>query len=263
MLFTIDVGNTNINFGFFDKETKEIIQSFRLATPSTQTTTDEMAINIKSAIALGEKKELKQITGSIFCSVVPYLNHNITKLMLNYFNSDILCVGINDFSSFKIDYDPPHSVGIDRLVNLKSANHLYPNSDIIVIDLGTATTIDVMKKNKHYLGGMILPGISSSLEGLYDKTSQLPKIALKKPEKIIGKTTKENMQNGIYYLYRYGLERIILEISKNYFDSDFKNIKVIVTGGLSSFISEESEIPVEIQPHLTLLGLKEILLKKI
>lgn len=261
MLFTIDVGNTNINFGFFKKEDDNIFQSFRLVTPTTQTTTDEMAINIKSAISLTEAKDLK-ITKSIFCSVVPYLNHNITKLMANYFDNDIFMVTLDDFASFQIDYEPRHSVGFDRLVNLKSAYSLYPEKNIIIIDLGTATTVDIMKKNKHYLGGMILPGVSISLESLYDKTSQLPKIALKQPSNLAGKTTKENMQNGIYYLYCYGLERIVLEIIENYFNNKIEDTKVIITGGLSTFISNGLNLSVEIEPYLTLLGLKKILLEK-
>ena len=133
------------------------------------------------------------------------------------------------------------NIGTDRLVNQKAASHLY-GVPSIVIDYGTATTIDVMDENYHFLGGLILPGVSISLDALVDKTSKLPQIELDTPKKLIGNSTKECMQNGIYFLNRMGVESIVSEIIQNYFKNDKKNQKVtvIATGGLSNYLAKTS-----------------------
>ncbi len=257
MHLVIDIGNTNIVFGVFEakKNSAKLKTKFRLVTPKT-TTTDELAFNVIQLLNQNEVDKSK-IKKSVFCSVVPNLNHNITKMMKLYFGLKIKQVINGFFRKLMIDYRDPSSLGIDRLINLLAATKLF-SLPIIVVDLGTATTLDVMDEEKKYLGGMIIPGLAISMEALVEKTSTLPKVELKFPGKLLGNSTKECMQNGIFYANAFGLEGIIDGIKERYFREKSK-VTVIITGGLGNFIASGFKGQVEVVSDLTLKGLKFIL----
>ena len=252
----VDVGNSNIVLGIF-KEKKhqyDLVSSFRLVTPSF-TTTDEMAIKIRDLLKF-HKVTPEKIKRAVFISVVPSLNYNITKLLNLHFSIETLEVRHNMFKDIFIDYKEREDLGIDRLVNLKAASILV-GLPVIVIDFGTATTIDVLDEKKHYLGGMIMPGISISLEALVERTSQLPSIDLQKPTKLLGKSTKESMQNGIFFLTSHGINNILESIIEKHFAN--QQVQIIYTGGFSSFITQNTKWKQHVIPSLTLVGGKILL----
>ena len=261
MDIVFDIGNSNIVCGIFssEKDNYNIIKYFRLVTPSSQTTTDELAITIKNMLE-HNKIDIKNIKRSIFCSVVPSINHNLTKLIDVYFGISISQVNHENFKHLNINYNDVNDLGIDRLTNIKAIEKLF-SFPAIVVDFGTATTIDVIDDNFNYLGGLIIPGISISLESLIAKSSQLSKIELSNPKKILGNSTKECMQNGLYFLYNKGIDNIIDELIKKYFKQN-KKVNVISTGGLAKFISNNSKYLKIIESKLTLIGLKILLDEK-
>lgn len=247
----VDVGNSNIVLGIF-KEKKnqyDLVTSFRLVTPSF-TTTDEMAIKIRDLLKY-HKIPPEKIKRAVFISVVPSLNYNITKLLNLHFSIDTLEVRHDMFKDIFIDYKEKEDLGIDRLANLKAGSVLV-GLPLIVIDFGTATTIDVLDEKKHYLGGMIMPGISISMEALVEHTSQLPNIDLQKSTKLLGKSTRESMQNGIFFLTSHGINNILESIIEQHFPS--RQVQVVYTGGFSSFIAENEKWQQHVLPSLTLVG---------
>lgn len=256
MDIVFDIGNSNIVCGIFNSEygNYNIVKSFRLLTPMHQTTTDELAITIKNMLYHNEV-DINNIESSIFCSVVPSINHNLTKLMKVYFNVTIKQIYHDDFNFLKINYKNETDLGIDRLTNIKAVQQLY-GFPSIVVDFGTAITIDVVNEINHYLGGLIIPGVSISLEELIEKSSQLSKIELSNPKKLLGNSTKECIQNGLYFLYNKGIDKIISNILDQHFNNSAKKINIISTGGLAKFIGMNSSYLKKIESKLTLIGLK-------
>jgi len=255
LILVIDIGNTNIDCGLFNDTKNDyiLLLSFRIATNKSMTT-DEIGA-IFSGILSTNNINLKLIKNAIFASVVPPLNHSIKKMSFKYFNIKIKEISKNKINNLKINYNTPDTIGMDRLVNSKAAVKIYSKNSIIV-DFGTAITIDIVKYNS-YIGGLIMPGIAVSLEALVNSTSMLPKIELQSPKNIIGKTTTESMQNGLYYLNVYGIDGIIRNIKSTHFNK-IKNLKIISTGGLANFISEKSKMIKILDANLTLKGLKII-----
>jgi type III pantothenate kinase len=254
MILVLDVGNSNIVCGVFnDKKGDYALETtFRMSTLKN-VTTDEYGIKLQSMLQSHGIKP-KQITAAIFSSVVPSVNHNITKLMNVYFKKDIVLLNRTHFSDFSIHYDTPDDLGMDRLVNLKAAATLY-GMPAMVVDFGTAVTIDVLDREKTYVGGMIFPGVAISLDSLISRTSKLPNVDLKYPSKLLGNSTKESMQNGLYYINTLGTEALIMRIKKEYFNEKEK-ISVVATGGLSKFIASNSDIINVVDTKLSLVGLK-------
>ena len=259
MHLVIDVGNTNIVFGFFDnqKGNYHLKHFFRMSTPQI-TTTDEFSSNFSNLLRF-HKLEETPIHRTILSSVVPSINHNITKMMNLYFNLEVIELNKNHFKKVSIAYDKPSNVGIDRLINVTACSKLY-GRPCIVVDYGTAITIDVLSVDSIFLGGLIMPGIHISLDALVSKTSQLPKVELDYPKKIIGKSTKACIQNGLYFLNSLGIDAIIAGIIAEEFPAiQRENIQVVATGGLSHFIVEKSKQVNHINSQLPLIGLKVML----
>ncbi len=259
MNLTIDVGNTNIVCGFFDdkKDNYELKHFFRMSTPQL-TTTDEFSSNFNNLLKF-HKLDSIRIKKAILSSVVPSINHNITKMMNLYFNLNIIELNQYHFEELSVNYDKPSDIGIDRLINLTASGKLYGRPSIVV-DYGTAITVDVLSASNQFLGGLIIPGIHISLEALVSQTSNLPKIELDYPKQILGMSTKECMQNGLYYLNRLGIETIIKSlIEENFSIENRKKIQVIATGGLSNFMAEKSSVINHINSQLSLIGLKIML----
>lgn len=253
MHLVIDVGNTNIVCGIFPEEKGDLklISSFRLSTPRV-TTTDELAVSFKNMLKYNNI-DTRRISRSIFSSVVPTINHNITKMMNIYFEQDILPLELKHFDDFTLNYQPETSYGADRLVNAVAVKALYPLPSI-VIDFGTAITIDAIDREAKVLGGMIIPGLAVALDSLVHRTSQLPKVEMEFPEKTLGNNTVESMQNGLFFLNNLGVQAIVEKIENEYFSG--QSVSVVATGGLASYMNYQSRVPYLLENNLTLKGLK-------
>jgi type III pantothenate kinase len=247
MLLAIDIGNTNVVLGIFDKE--KLVENWRVGT-NTQITPDEYAMIFKDLFGF-VGLEFKQITGVIISTVVPPLLPVMIEMSHKYFRLEPMVVTHEIKTGIKMRYDNPKEVGADRIVNAAAAYKLY-GGPIIIVDFGTATTFCAVTENGEYLGGAITPGVKISAEALFQRASKLPRVELAKPPKVIGADTISAMQSGIIYGYA-GLVDGIVERMKKELSME---AKVVATGGLAELVSPETKTIQEIKPHLTLEGLR-------
>jgi type III pantothenate kinase len=249
IILAIDVGNTHIEVGLFNK--KEYITSWRIAT-GVHRTEDEMFTFLN--YFLNQKNiKLKDVNDVIISSVVPNVTQIFQKLCKNYFKKDAFIVDHTVDSGLKINYNPPSNVGADRICNAVAAYEKYGGPTIIV-DFGTATTLDVVDQDGKYLGGAIAPGLEMTASSLYERTAKLPKISLEYPETIIGKTTEHSMQAGIMFGTIKMVDGLI-ELMKKEISG---NVKVVATGGLANHILSKSLQITHAEPNLVLEGLIKI-----
>jgi type III pantothenate kinase len=247
MLLAIDIGNTNVVLGVFDKE--KLVENWRVGT-DTQITPDEYAMIFKDLFGFAGL-EFKQITGVIISTVVPPLLPVMIEMSNKYFRLDPMVVTYEIKTGIKMRYDNPKEVGADRIVNAAAAYKRY-GGPIIIVDFGTATTFCAVTKDGEYLGGAIAPGVKISAEALFQRASKLPRVELAKPPKVIGADTISAMQAGIIYGYA-GLVDGIVERMKKELSAE---ARVVATGGLAELVSPETKTIQEIKPHLTLEGLR-------
>lgn len=225
-MLLIDIGNTSISFGLVKKDYIESYSIPKEEYPSL-------------------KKYSKLADIIIISSVVPTLN----KTIKNYFSGKTIFVDHNNIP-IKIKTKNPNEIGSDRLVNAYAGIHIY-GSPIIIIDFGTATTFDIVSKNKEYLGGIICPGLELSRQNLAKNTEKLPLVSLKRPVFTIGKTTVDSMLSGFVFGYEEMIKGLLNKIKKEI----SKNILVCATGGYSRLICENMPEINIIDPTLTLEGL--------
>jgi len=253
MLFTIDVGNTNILMGLYDGD--ELKHYFRLKTDRFRTS-DEYASELINLFKLNNL-DFNDVTDVIMSSVVPLVDHSLIHFVKKYIEKEPMIVGPGIETGLKIKYEDPKQVGADRIVNAVAAFETYKKA-LIVIDFGTATTFCAISSQGDYLGGVISPGINISLEALYSKASKLPRTEIKKPARVIGKTTIEAMQSGVVYGYAGLVDRTVLEMKNEMSDKD---VFVVATGGLANIVIEFTETIDSVESFLTLDGLRKIFLK--
>ena len=247
-IIAVDIGNTETTVGIGSKDNWD---SYRFTTRDTNTP-DELLALFNSTFQI--KSEVKKdIEGAIICSVVPQATNSFSEAIRKYLNLEPVIVGPGIKTGLKVNIDNPKELGPDRIAN-SVAGHLITETDTVVIDLGTATTFDVVSKNKEYLGGSIAPGIKISLDALTLKTASLKSVELDTPNKVIGKNTYEAIQSGLIMghasMIDSMVEKIILEI-------DIEP-KIILTGGLSKVVQPILNVNVEYIENLTLVGLEEI-----
>jgi len=250
MLLAIDVGNSDTTLGVF--EDKELRATWHMAS-RTERRVDEYAA-LMFYLLQHEKLDSSHIKGIVLCSVVPPLITTFVELSKRLFQLSPLVIGAGVKTGVRIRMDNPREVGADRIVNAAAAHHLY-GGPIIITDMGTATTFDVISKKGEYLGGVIAPGITSSLESLSEKTEKLFLIDFKKPTRVIGKNTEENLTSGIFYHSLGGVKEILKRIKKEIKEEE---VKVIATGGLGVLLKKECKEIEEVNPDLTLQGLNFI-----
>lgn len=249
MLLAIDIGNTNVKIGVFDGD--ELKATWNLAT-GIHRTSDEYA-GILLNLMERRRVSASKITGVAVCSVVPPLLPAFVELCRKYLNTKPLVVEAGVKTSMRIRLDNPREVGPDRVVNAVAAQHLY-GKPLIIIDVGTATTFDVVSREGDYLGGAIAPGIVIATEGLYARTAALPRIRLSRPEQAIGKNTISAMQSGIIFGYIGLIEGMIRRI-----EQELKSkAKVIATGGQAHLLAHEIPAIEIVDLDLTLVGLRLI-----
>ncbi|WP_336790730.1 type III pantothenate kinase [Paenibacillus sp. MMO-177] len=249
MILVIDVGNTNIVLGVY--KGKELLHHWRLST-NRSATVDEYGMNIHNLFHYAGIR-MEQIEGVIISSVVPPLMRALEQLCMKYLRKTPLVVGPGIKTGLNIRYENPREVGADRIVNSVAGIVKY-GAPLIVVDFGTATTFDYIDASGSYLGGAIVPGIGISTEALYQRAAKLPRIELVKPKSVIGRNPVTSMQAGIIYGYAGQVDGIVNRIRKEFQVSP----RVVATGGLAELISTESETIEEVDPLLTLEGLRII-----
>ncbi len=250
MLLTIDTGNTNTVFAVFRED--EIIGKWRIVTDRSRTS-DEYALSLIQFLALFNVKK-EEIKNVIIACVVPQSLFALKTMCKEYFLCSPLIVGEDGVDAgIGIAIERKNEIGADRLVNAIAAYKKY-GANTIVIDFGTATTFDVINKNGYYAGGVIAPGINLSIKALHIAAAKLPEVAVAKPEKVVGTSTVEAMQSGIYWGYIGLIEGIVNQI-KNEIGEE---MNVIGTGGLASLFFKGTNIIKYLEPDLTIYGLKEI-----
>ena len=254
MLFVLDVGNTNTVLGVFEQDS--LRYEWRIKTDRHKTE-DEFGMLIKS---LFEYKGISfsDITGIIISSVVPPIMFALEKMCLDYLHIEPVVIGKETAKAFlKTSYPKPEELGADRVVNAIGAIEKY-GEPLIIIDFGTATTFCYVDDQQSYHGGLIAPGINISIEALYQKAAKLPKIEIDRPERVIGQSTVEAMQAGVFYGYVGQVDGIVRQMQK---DMPKKPI-VIATGGLAPLIADAAETIDFVDPYLTLHGLNIIYKKQ-
>ncbi len=244
MLLAIDIGNTNTVIGIFDKK---ILKAFFRVTTHNYKTSDECGVLLRQLVGK------RMIQDMILCSVVPTLTAVYQETGSEYFKKDPIVVSSELDLGIRILYDDPRQVGADRLANAVAAFKLY-GGPTVVVDLGTATTFDVISKEGEYLGGAIAPGLESSSFYLFQKAAQLYRVRFEKPKDVIGKNTEESLKSGILYSAVGGIDEIVKRIKKKLKGK----VAVVATGGLSQLIFEESKTIEKVNPTLTLEGLRII-----
>lgn len=249
MILVVDVGNTNIVLGVY--ESKTLLHHWRLST-NRSATADEYGIMIHNLFHYAGLK-LDQMSGVIISSVVPPLMRTLEQLCHKYLRKVPIIVGPGVKTGLNIRYENPREVGADRIVNSVAGIEKY-GTPLIIVDFGTATTFDYIDADSNYLGGAIVPGIGISTEALYQRAAKLPRIELVRPKSVVGRNPVTSMQAGIIFGYAGQVDGIVQRIRKEF------NVKprVIATGGLAELISAESETVEEVDPLLTLDGLRII-----
>ena len=245
-LLAIDIGNTTTAVGLF--RGSRLVLSNRLDSRS-ELRVDECA-EMLSAFLQKKLSNMPSFQRGIIASVVPRLTSVYTSAMETKFGVKLLLVSAQLPVGLKIGYRKPEQLGADRLANAVAGFYLY-GGPVVVIDLGTATKFEVVTKTGEYRGGAIGPGVETASADLVRKTALLPKVALKKPRRAIGRSTEEALQAGILLGAAGGIDRVVVEIEKEL----GAKVKVIATGGLAKTVAGLSKRIQKVDPDLTLKGL--------
>ena len=249
MLLVIDIGNTNITIGLFKDD--ELKVTWRIAT-GVHRMPDEYAVILLNLLRQKGVDAASVTKGAISC-VVPPLLTTFNELFQNYFNITPLVVGPGVRTGIPIRFDNPRELGGDRMSNAAGALYLY-KPPIIVVAMGTATVFDTISSEGEYLGGSVAPGLAISAEALYTRTAALPRVDLSRPKQAIGTTTVSAMQSGIIFGYAGLIEGLVGRIQEELGEK----AKIVATGGYAGIIARETKVIEEVNPNLTLIGIKAI-----
>jgi len=249
MLLTIDVGNTNTVLGVF--EGSQLLVHWRLTTRREQTA-DEYGILVRNLFASSGLSP-DSIEAVALASVVPPLTPVLVALARQYLSHEPLVVGPGVKTGMPILYEPPADVGADRIVNGVAAFAAY-GGPVVVVDFGTATTFDVVTKKGEYVGGVICPGIGISADALFQRAARLPRVDVRDPGRVVGRTTVGSMQAGLYYGYAAMCEGILARIRAELEEKP----RVVATGGFAETLAAEIPSIEAVDAILTLTGLRLI-----
>jgi type III pantothenate kinase len=254
MLLAIDVGNTNVTIGVFDGE--RLAHSWRLAA-LRERTADELGIFV-TRLFEQTHVPISQVHGIAVASVVPPLTRPMEEMCERYFAHQALIVDATN-AGMPVRYEPAADVGADRIVNAVAAWAKYGRTGsvpLIVVDFGTGTTFDIISTAGEYLGGIICPGIAISAEALFQRAARLPRVDVRKPAHVIGHNTVNAMQSGLFFGYVEMVDGLVRRIREELEGGE--RAVVIATGGLADVISGESASIQQVDPNLTLDGLRLI-----
>lgn len=248
MLLVFDIGNSNIVLGTY--EGKKLLRHWRIST-DRQKTGDEYGMLMNNLFHY-QGIRMTDIDAIIISSVVPPLMVPMIKMCERYFHIHPLVVGPGIKTGIRLKYENPREIGADRIVNVVGAYEQY-GGPLIVIDIGTATTFDVVADNGDFLGGVIAPGLGSSADALFQRAAKLPRIELVTPKNVISRNTIAGMQAGIIFGYVGQIDEIVNRIKV---EMKEEKVTVVATGGYARMISRESKTIDKIDHFLTLTGLR-------
>ena len=249
MLLVIDAGNTNVKLGVF--RGADLTAQWRLAIDHRKGG-DEYGAEVRGLLEQ-DKLDLKEIEGIAICSVVPPLDQALRCMAEIYFELTPLFVDHTTDTGLKILYDSPSELGADRIVDSAAAVAKY-GAPCIVVDCGTATTFNAVNAAYEYLGGVIAPGIMISAEALFSRAVKLPRVEIKRPNKVIATSTTGAMQSGLYYGYAGLVDGVLSQMIAELGSQP----RVIATGGLAPLIADGSKFIEQVDRTLTLDGLRLI-----
>ncbi len=248
MLLAIDVGNTQTVIGLFAEG--DLIDHWRIATVAERTS-DELALVLEQLIALSGH-EAAVIEGIAVCSGVPRITAELRTMAARYFDLEALILEPGVKTGMPILYENPKEVGADRIANSVGAYDRY-GGPVIVVDFGTANTIDAVSEHGEYLGGAIFPGIEVSLDALFGRAAGLRRVELVAPQHVIGKTTAEAIQSGAVYGFSGQVDALVTRCI-----AELGAATVVATGGLAELIAPHSTTIQHLDPWITLHGLQLI-----
>lgn len=248
MIFTMDVGNTNIKTALF--EGTEMREYWRISTSKTYTS-DEYGL-ILSGLFSHEGYDLRSVEGVVISSVVPTINFTLEHMCQNYFGKAPMMVAPGIKTGINLKYENPRELGSDRIANAVAAQSEY-GGPCVFIDFGTATTFGAIDAGGAFAGGCICPGLKITSEALVSGTAKLPRFELVKPDRVIGRTTVTNLQAGFIYGYigqvDYLVRRMRMELSA-------PDALVVATGGMARIVAGEDSVIDKLDGLLTLKGLR-------
>ena len=251
MLLCIDIGNTNIKLGLFDKD--KLRAHWRIATDRNRLT-DEYAMLLLDLFAASEIK-IDSVTGVAISSVVPTLAPAFAELSKSYLKQTPVIIGPGIKTGISIRTDNPAEVGADLIVNAVAAREIVPRgTPMIIIAFGTATAFSAVSAQGDFVGVAIAPGVVTGAESLFRFAAKLPQVELTRPPHAIGKNTVHSIQSGLVFGYAGLVEGLVKRIR----DELGKSARVIATGGLAELIAAETGVIDAVEPNLTLLGLRLI-----
>jgi type III pantothenate kinase len=249
MLLAIEQGNTNTLFAVHDGS--DWVAQWRTATQSTRTA-DEYAAWLFQLLAMTELK-FEMLDACIISSVVPQSVFNLRNLARRYLKVEPLVIGENVDLGIPVRLEKPSEAGADRLVNAIGAHTVFPG-DLIIIDSGTATTFDIVAADGGFEGGVIAPGINLSMEALHTAAAKLPRVAIRRPVKTIGRDTVGAMQSGVFWGYIALIEGLIARIKAEW----GRPMTVVATGGVASLFQGATDAIDHFDSDLTIRGMLEI-----
>lgn len=249
MILSIDVGNSATSYGLFENE--KLIFQFRQTT-NINSSSDEIGIFLRSVLR-ENGFDWKQISKIGCCSVVPSINYSLSSACSKYLEKEPLFIQTGIKTGLKLKYSNPREIGADLIAAAMGAVAVKPDTNLIIVDMGTATTIELITKDKEFLSGCILPGLKISVDALSSKTANLTPVEILKPSHICGTSTAEAIQSGIYYGTAGSIKELCYLYKKNIFHNE--ETFIIGTGGFARIFSDYNIFD-EIIPGLVLSGVK-------
>jgi type III pantothenate kinase len=251
MLLALDVGNSHIFGGIFIDN--QLSLRFRLASYPLGTS-DQIGLFLRQVLRENQIDPAK-ITKIAISSVVPSLDYSIHSACIKYFKLEPFMVKPGIKTGIRLNIQNPLELGADRLTSAVAANYLYPQQNIIILDLGTATTCCAISRHREYLGGIIFPGIKTAMEALAQAAAKLSMVEIRKPSSPLGKTTEQHLQSGLYYGHLGAMRQFISDLQAQAFAN--QDCFVIGTGGFASLFEEDKIFDI-IHPNLVLIGLNHL-----
>ena len=249
MLLAIDAGNTQTVVGLF--QGAELVDNWRFATVAERTS-DELALMVQQFLGFHGFSFDDSITGVVISSVVPRVTAELRQMTERYFGFPALVLEPGVRSGMPIQYDNPKEVGADRIANAVGAYDLY-GGPTIVVDFGTATTIEAISERGEYLGGAVCPGVEVSIDALFGRAAGLRRVELVEPMHVIGKSSTESVQSGLIYGFSAQVDGIV-----DRFTETLGPCEVVATGGLAEPFLAHARTLRHYEPWLTLYGLRII-----
>ena len=251
MLLAVDVGNSQTHLGVFNRD--ELVHEWRVSTDQ-QRTADELALIFGDFLSLAGLSFSSQITGVGISSVVPRATQELRAMTLRYFGFPAVIVEPGVRTGVAILTDNPREVGADRIANAVAASDVYPGEAVVVVDFGTAITVDAISPAGDFLGGTIAPGIDTAATALFQSTAQIRRVELVAPPSVIGKSTLTCVQSGIVY----GTAALVDGLIARVIEELGGTARVIATGGQARSVVKECTRIERFEPILTLIGLRLI-----